>query len=620
MSCKNSIILSLLIISLIFLSYYPVLHAPFVFDDIPNIEENRILHLTEFSSDAILRMLPVLKTRPLGMFSFAINHYFGGLDTYGYHLTNIIIHILAAFALFSLIQTLLINTAYQNQSIPIAAFTALLFAAHPVQTQAVSYIIQRLASLAALFYFLALWAYLKGRSLENVKWYILCAFFALCSLAVKEISATLPVFIFLGDYCLKQAYPILSQDKKKKKAETKPPQKKSRYWWVIAIGILAVLLSLYTNFDWAKIFKDYQKRDFTPQQRLLTQLRVVVYYLSLLIWPLPGRLNLDYDFPLSYSLLNPPTTFFCLLFLISLLILSFYLFKKKEPLLAFCIWWYLGNLVIESSVIPLEMVFEHRLYLPSAGVFLFFALLMAKAWQYLGIKESTAIALILPLILLLLRGTYQRNRVWSSELNLWKDITLKSPRKSRPHLSLGAAYTHLGRYPEAVREYEAALSADPYYAKAYYNLAIALEKQRAIDQAIINYEKCLKLDVNYGEAYNNLGGLYLLQGRLDEAEKAFKNSLRLKPDFFEIRANLAAIYLQRGQKDLAKAEFLTLLQQKPDFGEVHFNLATIYMQEQDYVNALRHLEIARRIQPRQPPLDVIDGLIWQVKQMLSVRE
>jgi hypothetical protein len=132
-------------------------------------------------------------------------------------------------------------------------------------------------------------------------------------------------------------------------------------------------MALFGMKYFVELVEGYKIRDFTLGERLLTQSRVVLYYLSLLVYPHPSRLNLDYDFPVSHSLLDPPTTLISLLAIAALLVLS--VWKARESrLLSFSILWYFGNLAIESSIFPLEMVYEHRLYLPSVGPFLLFSL------------------------------------------------------------------------------------------------------------------------------------------------------------------------------------------------------------------------------------------------------
>jgi hypothetical protein len=133
------------------------------------------------------------------------------------------------------------------------------------------------------------------------------------------------------------------------------------------------------------IIEGYAFRSFTMSERVLTQSRIILYYLTLLIFPHPSRLNLDYDFPISRTILDPPTTLISILIIAGLMGYSIWVAKKK-PVLSFFILWYFGNLVIESSIFPLEMVYEHRLYLPAVGPFVLFSLLVIRGAERLKLK------------------------------------------------------------------------------------------------------------------------------------------------------------------------------------------------------------------------------------------
>ena len=154
------------------------------------------------------------------------------------------------------------------------------------------------------------------------------------------------------------------------------------------LGAFGLLLWGKRYFD--VIIEGYQDRTFTMSERVLTQFRVVLYYLTLLIFPLPSRLNLDYDFPLSRTVLDPPSTLISILVVLGLIGYGLWV-AKKRPLVSFCILWYFGNLAIESSIFPLEMVFEHRLYLPSIGPFLLLSLGIVRGierWAARGSREK----------------------------------------------------------------------------------------------------------------------------------------------------------------------------------------------------------------------------------------
>jgi hypothetical protein len=234
-----------------------------------------------------------------------------------------------------------------------------------------------MASMAGMFFLLSLALYIKGRlsaGRRRVFYFGGTVVSYLLGVFSKENVAILPLFIALYEFYFFQNFDLSPRGKK------------------ILFALLGVLLALgvFGFIIWGKRYIDltiegFQERPFTMLERVLTQSRVVVYYLSLLVFPHPSRLNLDYDFPISKTILDPPTTLISILFIAALIGYSIWT-AKKRPLLSFCILWYFGNLVIESSIFPLEMVYEHRLYLPAVGPFVLFGLLVIRGVEKLKYK------------------------------------------------------------------------------------------------------------------------------------------------------------------------------------------------------------------------------------------
>jgi hypothetical protein len=258
---------------------------------------------------------------------------------------------------------------YGALSYKVALFASLIFVSHPIQTQSVTYIVQRMACMAGMFYLLTFVFYVKGRlSKGKARFFYFGGGILSYLLGVftKENVAILPFFIAIYEFYFFQNLDLSPKGKK---------------IVGVLIGVLLFLGAL-GFLIWGQRYIQvtivgYQTRPFTMAERVLTQFRVVLYYLTLLIYPLPSRLNLDYDFSVSKSILDPATTLISMVIVLGLIGYSLWT-AKKRPVLSFCILWYFGNLVIESSIFPLEMVFEHRLYLPSIGPFILFALLAVR--------------------------------------------------------------------------------------------------------------------------------------------------------------------------------------------------------------------------------------------------
>ena len=342
---------------IVFLIYSNIFHAPFVYDDV-SIRDQAYVHVKNLAE--LVQILFFESTdRRIGYFSFAFNFYLGGLDPFGYHLTNVLIHILNGWLIFWLIsRTLGLYAARQGKQVRVAGnppsqgseiiaeqgfwervgwqiafFTALIWLVHPVQIQAVTYIVQRLVSLCAFFYLLSFACYLLGRLRKGrlrIAFYGLSLLAGLLALGVKQNAATLPFFIFLYDLYFFQG----------------SPWKSLKQRWPYLVGLTIFLVGITLTYlgpsFWETLLARYGGRDYTMGERLLTEARVVIYYLSLIIFPLPSRLNLDYDFPVSHSLLNPASTLISIVLLVILLGYAFGI-ASKRPLLSFSILWFFGN-------------------------------------------------------------------------------------------------------------------------------------------------------------------------------------------------------------------------------------------------------------------------------------
>ena len=363
--------------------------VPFHFDDKPNIVQNPNIQIKVFTWDRLAQLVRNTYKETIRVFSYftlALNYYFGGLDVFGYHVVNLCIHVASGIFLYWFLLLTFhlpsLRERYGPISYRVALFTSLIFIAHPIQTQSVTYIVQRMASMAGMFYLLSMVLYVKGRLGRGrtrslyfggmVLTYLLGVF-------SKENVAIFPVFVALYEFYFFQ------------KLDLSPKGRKL----VLGLALMLLMLGILGFAVWGKryiqlIIEGYEYRTFTMSERVLTQGRIVLYYLSLLIYPHPSRLNLDYDYPISRTILDPPTTLVSLLIIAGLIGYSFWT-AKKRPVLSFCILWYFGNLVIESSIFPLEMVYEHRLYLPSIGLFVPFSLLVVKGLEKLRAKRGAAL-------------------------------------------------------------------------------------------------------------------------------------------------------------------------------------------------------------------------------------
>ena len=365
-----------LIAGVAFVIYSNTFSVPFLFDDRPNITLNPNIQIKVFTwerVEALIKYTYRESIRIFSYFTFALNYYFGEFDPFGYHLVNLVIHVCSGIFLYGFLYLTFnlpsLREKYGALSYRVALFASLIFISHPVQTQSVTYIVQRMASMAGMFYLLTFMLYIKGRLSKGRRRFLYFGggFLSyLLGVFTKENTAILPFFIALYEFYFFQ------------NLDLSPRGKKVLFALIGTLLVLGVLGFLVWGQRYIDVtIEGYKFRSFTMSERVLTQFRVVLYYLTLLVLPLPSRLNLDYDFLLSKSILDPPTTLVAIVLVLGLIGYSFWT-ARKSPLLSFCILWYFGNLVIESSIFPLEMVFEHRLYVPAIGPFILFALGVVK--------------------------------------------------------------------------------------------------------------------------------------------------------------------------------------------------------------------------------------------------
>ncbi len=518
----KTIAMHLAVVALVgLLAYSNTFDVPFHLDDKPNITENPLIRDVSFflNPSAIDRaMLPkpldtLFERRVVGYLSFLLNYKLHGLDVRGYHALNLAIHVLNGFMVYMLVcLTLglprLEGSALRRSRFAVAFTCSMLFVAHPVQTQAVTYIVQRFASLAALFFMGALAAYIasrtSGRSAARYPLYALSILLAALAMKTKENAFTLPAVVALYEF-------LFLDGRFGRKALGIVP------YFLLA----AVLLSGFAGAPLQEMLAGADEalvsgKLMTRWEYLATQFRVVATYLRLML--LPVNQNLDYDYPVYGSFLAPQVA---LSFLLHLLVLGagillVILSRRRDFALRFVgfgIFWFYATLSVESSIIPIrDVIFEHRLYLPSAGFIMALSGAVFLLAQRLGRERlRTAVkAVLLAAALLLAAASHARNGVWQSEVSLWSDVVEKSPYKYKPYFMLANAYYREQALEEAIRYYRISLKINPYYAKAHYNLGYVYFVTGDMPSARREFAITLQLDPNYNEARLYLG---IIDGR-----------------------------------------------------------------------------------------------------------
>ena len=549
----NYLFVAVVIITTVTIAYFNSFHVSFVFDDIHNIVENPSL---KFPAISFASLQKAATESPCGWrffpnISFALNYFYGGQNVFGYHLVNLILHISTALVFYSLALSTLklpVLSSYHKYAREIALFAALLWALNPVQTNAVTYIVQRMTCMAAFFSVSALLCYVHGRLQDNSFWKRFCLYGAglFCfgmALFSKENSAMLPVIVLAYELFFFQDID-LGKDWRRLLVVS-----------VIAMGsVLALGCFIMGRVDiFHSIPASFGGRDFNLAERLLTESRVLFYYLGLLVLPLPSRLKLDYDFVISQSIISPPQTLAALLGLVGLCVLIVILYRKGHRLAGFAIFWYLANLAIESSILPLELVYEHRLYMPS----MFLALALAALLYHLARNQVVISRVVLVCIAaLFLLMTWQRNATWASPYDFWQDNVTKSPNSARVHVNLSNSLKDKGDYTNALKHLQKAIELEPDYGMAYLNLGLLYKDINLLQQSITILTAGLdKKRVAPAKIYYALGLVYGQLGNYQQAIKMAKMGLHVEPGMLKPYVVMGIAYDELGDLDTAYGKF-----------------------------------------------------------------
>jgi tetratricopeptide (TPR) repeat protein len=585
-----------LIIVLGLLVYSNTFHVPFQFDDKSNIVENPLVKdLQYFTTPSKLQQVKLhlgyedMKRRLAGYFTFALNYKLHSLDVTGYHVFNLIVHLTNALLVYWLVALSFktpffsghtekdgYNHRYSHHFM--ALFAALLFVSHPIQTQAVTYIVQRFTSLATLFYLFSLLMYIKARlsesSTKRYSFYAVCLISAILSMKSKEIAFTLPVVITLYE-CM-----FFKGEMKRRILYLIPVLLTMMVIPLSFIDVNRPIGSMIGELSEAtKVQTTMSRWDY-----LITQFRVIVTYIRLLL--LPVNQNLDYDYPVYHSFFNPGVIL-SFLFLLSIMGLGIYVLYRYRGsashtrLISFGIFWFFITVSVESSIIPIvDVIFEHRMYLPSIGLCIAFVSAVEVMSERIGernVRMRKAVIYVMVLAVISLSATaYARNAVWQSEEKLWEDVIKKSPHKARPHNNLGMLYYSRGRIEEATKEFQTALKLKPDYPEAHNNLGSAYVDHGRIEEAIKEYQTALTLKPDYAEAHYNLGKVYHDRGRIEEAIKEYQTALALKPDYAKAHINLGIAYFNRGRIEDAIKEYQAALKINPNYDAARNNLEILY--------------------------------------------
>ena len=582
-------ICAVIVIGLTIWAYAPALDAGFVLDDEPNIVDSPAVHWDEISWENLDLILnaSLLQSRPVANLSFAIDHLAWGLDPGGFHQTNIIIH-LAVGSVLLWICLLYARFSSQAPQLPTGRRSTLIlalvcvsvFLVHPLNTQAVTYVVQRMASLAALFALLSFASYLMARYRVTSRsgwWYMAAALFWLLALGSKENAILLLPVIALYEACF-------FRSEWQQRVEQTLNGNWNRQWtiraWIVAF-VFCVLAGwvVTVSSDAVSWLSTFGGRDFSGLERTFTQTRVQIFYLSLLLWPSPARLSLEHDFAVSHGLLDPVTTLFATFACVVLLATAIFLCVRR-PRYGFPVFAYMLFHAIEAGPVSLELVFEHRMYLPSTMLVLLGAVLLVDAKPR---TQLVALAAIFILCIPLAHSTYTRNQVWADPITLQADIAHKSPNKARAHHNFARALREAGRTEEALTVVQRAIQLDPRDDRPYRLLGdILLDLDRPLE-ALQAFQAALQFKPNSMAPILGIGRALVAD---DREEEAFRHYLENGTQFGQGGSPWQAIPVLK--------EAVAL---RAEDAEAHHALGSAYLMIQKHSEAIERFRAALQLDP-----------------------
>ncbi|MEO5356019.1 MAG: tetratricopeptide repeat protein [Nitrospirae bacterium YQR-1] len=596
------VVLTLLVTG--FIVYSNIFNVPFFFDDV-NINK-----YTVFKGWNDQRSVVVA--------SFVLNHKLGGNSVWGYHLVNIIIHIVNAVLVYVLLLLVQRTPSFKGGSKRAAPFFAsLLFVAHPIAIQAVTLTIQRFTLLSTTLYLMAIILYSAWRITEKPAtsfYYILSLCIYLISIRTKETVITLPAVLLICEFCFFKGHIT------------------KRILHILPyVAIASIIFFDYTNFGLFR--KDsivtgplvaQQDSDFVqlnanlpPSQNfenraqyLFTQMRVIITYMRMLV--LPYGLTLIHHFTVSRSFFE----FKVLLSFITIAAFAcfaLYLFYKSRSgkrifkmetgsvcLISFGIAWFFLTLLPQASIIPIQnwIILEHRVYLPSIG---FFAVITAAATEvFKRCHKYLYLSLYLPCFLIVITLgtiTYINNSKWRNETSVWEDNVRKEPLHHYVHILLGNVYLSNKRFEDAAKQYRIALNLNPEDPINHNNIGNIYLRNGDVAGAFKEFSEALRLKPDYAEARNNLGNAYIAKKDMDAARVEYENALKIKPDYVEALTNLGSVHLKQGKPDEALKYYEKALKINPDSVETHSNLGACYIYKGVMDKAYEHYKKALELDP-----------------------
>jgi tetratricopeptide (TPR) repeat protein len=587
------LILILFLVS--FAVYFNALFNDFAYDDTDQVLNNHWIRDVQYIPDIFSESAWGFQGettisnyyRPLMHLLFMLNYHVFGLRPWGFHLLNILFHAGVSVLVFVITSRLLSDSSPSSQlkekgfvgSLLSPPFVvALLFATHPIHSEAVAWVSGVPELSYTFFVLLSLYFYMRFTEGTKGMYPLSVLSFSIATLC-KEPALMLPILLVAYDYIFR-----------KQEAGYLPFLRRYLPYFLVAGAYLGLRYHALGGFSPREPHIVLSAYGY-----MINVFPLFIQYLETLL--LPFNLN-------AFHVLHPISSLLETMGIVSFAVtaafavVTFIAFKKQSKV---CF----GLLVIAFPLLPSlyipavgENVFAERyLYLPSFGFVLLIALALSWTKAVRPRLASGLVVISLAVAMVYSVGTVNRNALWRDDLTLFTDAVRKSPDAALPHLNLGIAYAKQNSLDEAIIEYNSALSLKPDYAEAHNDLAVVYLKEDRLIETANELVSALKLKPDYAVAHYNLGIAYGKQNRLGEAVNEFISALKLKPDFAEAYYDLGTTYAKQNRLDEAVSEFIAALKLKPDYAEAHHNLGTAYRDENRLDEAVSEFIMALKLKP-----------------------
>ncbi|MBI5762885.1 MAG: tetratricopeptide repeat protein [Planctomycetes bacterium] len=534
--------------------------------------------------------------RPLVHFTLAINYAVSGLNVWSYHALNVAVHLASALTLFAILRLTPRRPALDAgaDSSPttllssrLAFAVALLWAVHPIQTQAVTYIIQRGESLMGLWYLLVILSVNRLGLTGRTWWGGLAVLFCAAGMFTKETMVTAPFVALMYDAvflagtwrgALRRRWPMYAA--------------MGLTWGIL--GYLGLFHDILYGSKKHGVDLGFKVETMTPWTYLLTQPEVILHYLRLCLWPYPQCFDYGWQPVTDWSDAIIPGTVLLLLLVATLWAMV------RRPMIGFLGAWVFVILSPTSSFIPIkDFAFEHRMYLPLATVLISVVLAAKSLWRRIAGTPTPQVGTIALVVAAIMLGgrTLRRNADYAAASIMWADVVAQRPTHVRAWNYYGVALAVEGRHDEAIRAYEKALALRPDSDDVQINLGKSLARVGRYAEAANQYRKALALSADDAMLHHSLAIALEKTGQLDAALAEYAETLRLDPSHPFARFNRGLALKSAGRWVEAESAFSDAVRVNPRDADARFQRATCLVQLKRLEEAVRELEETLRLHP-----------------------